>query len=80
LNTDLWDEKIHKLIQIGMSQFSCRMGIVPDATHLKVYLLDDWTYMLIEIYTSQIACSTGNLVDQVLQDIFVAGAYGPVVW
>ena len=57
LNSDLWDEKIHKLIQIGMSQFSCRMGILPDATHLKVYLLDDWIYTLIEIYTSQIACS-----------------------
>ena len=41
LNTDLWDEKIHKLIQIGMSQFSCRMGILLDATQLKVYLLDD---------------------------------------
>jgi hypothetical protein len=41
LSTDLSRDKIHKLIQIGMSQFPCRMGILPDATHLKVYLLDD---------------------------------------
>lgn len=91
MNIYLWDDEIHMLTQIDISQISYRMGILAchvfqvqsDQSELdqrEVHLLDGEIYMQTEICIAQIASSTGSLADQVSQDIAVADAYGLVVW
>ena len=77
----LWGDEIHMLTQSDISQISYRMGILAchafqvqsdqseldlrDFAQLQVHLLDGEIYMQTETCTSQTACSTDSLADQV---------------